>query len=229
MPKTAKRPRPKIGKAGAKAKAKPKSKTPHPFSFPAKPYRRIHGPQGHSDYVAYKPWLRDEFEFRCVYCLTRERWGPEAHNRFSIDHVKPKSLHQDLTCDYDNLIYACIRCNTLKSTMLGLPDPCKVSLASHLKLNLRSGRFLALTGQGEQLIEYLRLNAQDRVDDRCFHLLIFQSIDPRIRKALPLKFGYPPDLPDLSKLRPPQGNSRPEGVMMSHFARYHRKELPLYY
>jgi hypothetical protein len=29
-----------------------------------------------TDYESYRPWLRDEFAFRCVYCLTRETWGP---------------------------------------------------------------------------------------------------------------------------------------------------------
>jgi hypothetical protein len=38
--------------------------------------------------------------------------------------------------------------------------------------------------------------------------------------------GHPSDLPDLSPLRPPQGNSRPDGVAQSHFARRQRAELP---
>jgi hypothetical protein len=41
--------------------------------------------------------------------------------------------------------------------------------------------------------------------------------------------GYPADLPDLSPLRPPGGNSRPDGVGQSHFARRERGELPAVY
>lgn len=38
--------------------------------------------------------------------------------------------------------------------------------------------------------------------------------------------GYPTDMPDLSRLRPPGGNDRPMGVMESHFARRQRGVLP---
>ena len=46
-----------------------------PFSYPAAAHVRRHGPQGYADYPSYLPWLRDEFSFRCVYCLLREQWG----------------------------------------------------------------------------------------------------------------------------------------------------------
>jgi hypothetical protein len=38
--------------------------------------------------------------------------------------------------------------------------------------------------------------------------------------------GYPVDLPDLSSLRPPAGNSRPEGVVQSYATRRERGKLP---
>ena len=38
--------------------------------------------------------------------------------------------------------------------------------------------------------------------------------------------GFPEDLPDLSELRPPDGNSRPEGVAQSYSALRERGELP---
>jgi hypothetical protein len=40
---------------------------------------------------------------------------------------------------------------------------------------------------------------------------------------------YPDDLPDLSRLRPPEGNSRPEGIAKSCFARRQRGELEAEY
>lgn len=46
-----------------------------PFNYPDAPHRRRHGPRGYADYASYRPWLRDEFTFRCVYCLLREQWG----------------------------------------------------------------------------------------------------------------------------------------------------------
>jgi hypothetical protein len=46
-----------------------------PFTYPSAPLVRRHGPQGYADYVSYRPFLPDEFQFRCVYCLLRERIG----------------------------------------------------------------------------------------------------------------------------------------------------------
>jgi hypothetical protein len=204
-----------------------RKKVPLPFRFPRKPHRRVHGPLGHKSYQAYKPWLRDEFEFRCVYCLTRERWRDDGYNSFTIDHVKPKSSHARLACDYDNLVYACSRCNTLKSVKLGLPDPCRMSLARHLKQ--RSGYFVALTPVGRRLIEYLRLNSTERVEYRRFFLAIFDKSDRLSPDELVWMFGYPANLPDLSKFKPPRGNSRPAGIAMSHFARQKADKLPSYY
>jgi 5-methylcytosine-specific restriction endonuclease McrA len=212
----------------ARARTKKKFSVPSPFQFPKKAHCRRHGPQGHVTYPAYKPWLRDEFEFRCVYCLTREQWSADGHNSFSIDHVQPKSRHRKLTNDYDNLVYACIRCNTLKSTKLGLPDPCQSSLAKHLKL-LPDGRFTGQTPEGVRLVQYLMLNSPDRVGDRLFHLYTFQTQNRVRQDMLRLRFGYPPNLPDLSKLKPPKGNQRPKGLEGSYYVRQQLGRLPPYY
>lgn len=45
-----------------------------PFIYPAVPHVRRHGPMGYADVTSFRPWLRDEFSFRCVYCLLREQW-----------------------------------------------------------------------------------------------------------------------------------------------------------
>ncbi len=42
------------------------------FDYPEPRLERIHGPAGYSTYESFRPWLRDEFTFRCVYCLKRE-------------------------------------------------------------------------------------------------------------------------------------------------------------
>jgi len=38
--------------------------------------------------------------------------------------------------------------------------------------------------------------------------------------------GFPDNLPDLARLRPPGGNSRPEGIRESSLAKRERGELP---
>jgi hypothetical protein len=45
------------------------------FTYPAQPHIRRHGTRGYAALESYSPWLRDEFAFRCVYCLLREQWG----------------------------------------------------------------------------------------------------------------------------------------------------------
>src|ERR1700682_3612702 len=50
---------------------------PTHFAYPSEPHQRKHGPAGYTNYEEYKPWLRDEFTFRCVYCLERELWYPD--------------------------------------------------------------------------------------------------------------------------------------------------------
>ena len=57
------------------------------FAYPERPHIRKHGPSGYEDYRSYKDWLRDEFTFRCVYCLERERWYPSGQDAFAVEHV----------------------------------------------------------------------------------------------------------------------------------------------
>jgi hypothetical protein len=61
---------------------------PVPFAYPDSKHDRQHGPRGYIDYRSYKPWLRDEFMFRCVFCLRRERWL-DGHISFGVEHLKP--------------------------------------------------------------------------------------------------------------------------------------------
>src|SRR5258708_3560236 len=104
--------------------------------YPLKPHVRKHGPHGLDRYQSFKPWLRDEFTFRCVYCLERERWYPSGHHGFGVDHIRPKgdSRYKHLACDYENLLYACNRCNSAKGS-LELIDPTKAPLCDHFAID----------------------------------------------------------------------------------------------
>src|SRR3984957_12449847 len=101
-----------------------------PFIFADSAHVRKHGPGGYTQYQTYKDWLRDEFTFRCVYCLERERWYPNGHAGFGVDHVLPKSQaeHEHLICHYPNLVYACNTCNSAKGESL-LINTCEVAFA----------------------------------------------------------------------------------------------------
>ena len=56
-----------------------------PFEYPTEPHRRRHGPRGYAAAESFRPWLRDEFSFRCVYCLRRETWTIRK-GEFVIEH-----------------------------------------------------------------------------------------------------------------------------------------------
>ena len=67
---------------------------------------RRHGPRGYADVESFRPWLRDEFSFRCAYCRYREQWG-RLKGAFALDHFLPVSVYPKQTRTYDNLLYAC--------------------------------------------------------------------------------------------------------------------------
>jgi hypothetical protein len=199
------------------------------FDYPDKDHERRHGPRGYADDEHYKPWLRDEFDYRCVYCLCREVWFPDRQRNFSIDHVLPRSLAPTGPSDYDTLAYACCQCNSFRKAAT-LPQDPALALAPHLRVT-PDGTIQALTLIGAAFIGRCAL---DRADLTAFRKLILETLailkarDNGAAAALLGRYlAWPDDLPDLSILRPPGGNGRPEGVAQSAFARRQRGELPL--
>src|SRR5205809_7296187 len=86
-----------------------------PFTYPDSVHRRRHGPRGYASYESYRPWLRDEFAFRCVYCLTREAWGPFTGVYALDDFVAPAS-RPEWRVRYDNLLDSCVSCILSKAS-----------------------------------------------------------------------------------------------------------------
>ena len=121
-----------------------------PYRYPASAHHRRHGPTGYTDLESFRPWLRDEFSFRCVYCLERETWS-NLVAAFEIDHFLPVSLHPDKSLDYDNLLYACRACNAVKR-QLRVPDPLKVLLSDSVIAN-GDGRLEVKTRAARRLVE----------------------------------------------------------------------------
>ena len=195
------------------------------FDYPSQAHQRRHGPSGYESYESYRPWLRDEFSFRCVYCLRRESWGPVRGN-WDIDHFEPQSVAQSRTLDYENLLYACHTCNINKSDDAA-PDPSRVGFGTLVRVDAE-GVITPLQEDGVILIRALRLDNEDYTAFRRLMLRILAALreqDPETYRQL---MSYPDDLPDLAALRPPQ-NSKPEGVAQSCLARLNRGELPVTY
>lgn len=193
------------------------------FEYPNHPHTRRHGPDGYRDYESYRDWLRDEFLFRCVYCLHRESWNARA-TLFHIDHVRPLVDYPKGKLEYVNMVYACSTCNNAKLDILGVPDPCIHAFGECVKMN-EDGLIVAINKTGESLIKKLKLNNP--------HNLIYRARWTRVLRALMVEdpklfdkyMGFPDDLPDLRRKLAPV-NSKPDGVESCWFALRERGELP---
>jgi hypothetical protein len=81
-----------------------------------------------------------------------------------------------------------------------------------------------LNGQGKRLVNTIRLNHPRYVRERQKWLKVLALAARHDRVLFEELMGYPWDLPDLSRLKPPEGNRRPDGVKDSFHARRERSE-----
>lgn len=198
---------------------------PEPFAYPPTPHIRRHGPRGYAQYESYREWLRDEFSFRCVFCLYREQWP--GSQSFQIDHLLPRAQYPEKECDYVNLVYVCPRCNGIKLAKR-VPDPCRIALGKSLQVH-PDGRIRALNLHGRLLLKALRLDNDAHTQTRRLLVGILETCFRHNRPQFVLLMGYPKNLVDLGRLDPPHGNTRPAGVRDSAYARRQRGDLPEVY
>jgi hypothetical protein len=196
------------------------------FTYPEARIHRRHGPRGYANYESYRPWLRDEFAFRCAYCLKRETWG-QVTGEFDIDHFRPQWLGRHLAGDYANLVYACRRCNAVKFDQQ-VDDPFTLLTGTRV-LVIPDGRIRGCDTESSRLIVALDLNSPRLIEWRVTWLRIIELAKKRDRQLWRRLIGFPADLPDLSRLRPRDGNLRPEGIAESWFELAKRGELPAQY
>jgi hypothetical protein len=202
-----------------------------PFAYAPVTHQRKHGPAGYANYKEYKDWLRDEFVFRCVYCLEREMWYPSRAAAFSVDHIVPQVEDGTLICAYGNLVYACLRCNSAKQDVK-LIDPTTTAFGQHLRIEA-NGAITALTVEGQDLIDLLHLDKPPAVDVRAEYLRRLRLIEQQptnleIKRHFIEAFKYPDDLPDLKALNPPGGNSREAGTDSCYFELRRTNQLQPY-
>jgi hypothetical protein len=131
---------------------------------------------------------------------------------------------------YDNLVYACHKCNLHKGKRLFI-DPCTEAYGDHLEVN-DDGKIKSQTRQGQRLIRLLKLDTDSAIRVRFIKIRCERSLaqnDPIGYVAL---MGYPDrdELPDIEALNQEvPNNTRPDGVDKSCRARHKRGELPEYY
>jgi hypothetical protein len=197
------------------------------FTYPEHVAGRRHGPKGYADYEAYRDWLRDEFAFRCAFCLMRETWL-RGKRGFQIDHCIPQAQDPSRQGDYDNLVYACPWCNQAKAGVR-IPNPTDVSYGRALYVN-SEGVVEAKNNLGAVLIAGLRLDNADITYQRRMLLRVVRLAEDKNNLPIILKLlGYPDELPNLKSKRPPGGNARPAGLHNSCYERSRCSELPIIY
>ena len=197
---------------------------PEPFLYPDRPHIRRHGPV-YTAYESYRPWLRDEFSFRCVHCLKREQWGV-VRGTFDIDHFVPQQIAPGRVTDYDNLVYSCASCNAAKRSLL-LPDPTQVLVYPSIIVH-PDGRMEGRSPEAKEIIGQLDL---DGPAYREFRRLWIDIIALARNYAVGLyekMLGFPDSIPNLAAKRPRE-NSRREGLGQSFHARLKRGDLPPVY
>ena len=195
-----------------------------PFRYPASPLTRRHAPLGYDRAASYRPWLRDEFTFRCVFCLVRERW---IQTGLEVEHFEPVSRVPERATTYENLLYACRSCNGMKADQK-IPDPCEVLVQGEITLG-ENGFLRATTNRARKIIQALGLNTRKLREYRKMWIQVIalaENHDPTLYRQ---SMAYPDLLPDLDRLRPPGGNGKPEGIALSNVARHGRGELPATY
>ena len=191
------------------------------FYYDSNPHQRRHGPFGYTNYRAYKPWLRDDFYFQCIYCRCKEVWDSMGHHVYSVDHLRPKSQYPQDALNYENLLYSCVRCNTLKGDAHIAVDPCKVGLGEYLILS-DSGLIRPRNRDGTIIIEVLRLNRPELLSFRKHLMQLAKDPSAAVQNFLT---ALPVDLPDLQSPPAPKGNSKPNGVQESFCERRKRGDL----
>lgn len=195
------------------------------FDYPDPRKQRRHGPSGYASYGSYRPWLRDEFDFRCVYCLKRETWG-QVTGEFDLDHFEPQSLNPRRRLDYLNLVYACRRCNSVKRDQT-VGDPFNLLRSENVGA-LPDGSLHATDTETRRLLRQLDLNSPRLKKWRRLWMRIVTLAEEHEADLYYQLVGFPKDLPDLGKLKPPS-NDRRDSLQECSFARRQRGELPSVY
>lgn len=193
-----------------------------PFNYPPETNVRIHGPSGYQNYERYRDWLRDEFLFRCVYCLQREQWGL-LKGGYHIDHFCPKAIYPELTLDYDNLLYCCSTCNLAKGDA-EIPNP-EWEFTEPTVDVYENGAIKGHTPEARKIIRVLGLDSPEYVE---YRLKLIGIIELTAASNVDLYndlMRYPQQLPNLETKKAP-ANSKPDGINQSCFALRSRGELP---
>lgn len=155
-----------------------------------------------NNYRDYRDNLRADFWFSCAYCSMTEVEAQAI--RFVIDHFLAKSKRPDLEKAYDNLMWCCDNCNTLKGD--DWPDDVLTAAGFDLfrpdlhhaedHFALEGQRVVDRTPTGRLTIELLDLNREQlrRLRDlRARMAMSKEGVMAGVRALLKVKIDQLPD------------------------------------
>jgi hypothetical protein len=129
-------------------------------------------------------------------------------------------------------VYACSQCNALKQDARTVINPCEEALGHHLEMH-SDGSVQPMTTRGAEHIALCRLNRPRLLEARRMMIELFTMLEASVSREANelLRFlrGFPDNLPRLSTLRPPDGNTRPESLSNSSYEKRRRGVLPAAY
>jgi len=133
--------------------------------------------------------LHDLFHSKCAYCEVKT----EASDWGNIEHYRPKSRFPELAFDWDNLLWACSRCNSgckgdeFPEASDGGPvlNPCDDEPTEHLVFDLDPVAELANvygeTTRGQTTVEVLQLNRPDLRKERSRYVVHLAALAKHAR------------------------------------------------
>ncbi len=119
-----------------------------------------------TNYIDYKPFLKEDFKGICGYCGKKEETFFE---KFQIDHFAPKRFTK-LINEYSNLVFCCPKCNRHKrdkwatdnaqipiENNRGFVDPASIEFDDHLMRDGK-GNIIGKTLIGKYMCKELRFD-----------------------------------------------------------------------
>lgn len=161
----------------------------NPFTYSKSRHaRRLH-PGPFTKPEQYKPYLREEFANKCVYCRMPDTM--KDYEMYGVDHYRPKSIFPKLLTTYSNLFYCCNPCNRRKreywpprqmTRTRFIPNPCDHEMFTHLRF--AGAKVNARTTAGEVAHEVLDLDDPKAVEYRRFILHALDLYSGKQRETL---------------------------------------------
>jgi hypothetical protein len=158
-----------------------------PYRYPKFVHTRRLSPGPYTHYKTYKPYLRTEFENKCIYCRRPDTNHPNDKDAFGVDHYWPQQHFPDLECDYSNLYYACNKCNSYKDDYFPaspndpfIPNPCDHIMIEHVRFE--HGEVKSFSQHGEFMTDALHLNEQELVEYRIGHECQVRGVKNELRE-----------------------------------------------